>query len=45
MKEIAIKNKVYLHGFKNSKLGEGHWNIEGHDLASKLISNDICKLN
>ena len=45
MREIAIKDKVYFHGFNNSKLGEGHWNIEGHDLASKLISNDICNLN
>ena len=44
-KIIPVKDKVYFHGFNNSKLGEGHWNIEGHDLASKLISNDICNLN
>ena len=45
MRELALKNNEYFHGFKNSKLGEGHWNIAGHDLASRLISKDICNFN
>ena len=45
MREIALKNKVYFHGFNNTKLGEGHWNEAGHDLASRLISKEICNLN
>ena len=45
MRKIAIEKNIYLHGFNNSKLGEGHWNLAGHNLASKLISEGICNLN
>jgi hypothetical protein len=35
----AEQHKVLLHGFKN---GGGHWNVEGHHLAGKLIAEKIC---
>ena len=41
---IAKKNNTFFHGFKNTKLGSGHWNETGHDIASKIISSKICKL-
>ncbi len=44
MRKIALQEKVYFHGFNNTILGTGHWNKKGHETASKLISNEICKL-
>jgi hypothetical protein len=29
-RDYAEANKVYLHGFKNTRLGSGHWNDKGH---------------
>ncbi len=43
MSNLAIKNNIYFHGFKNTELGTGHWNKLGHNQASKLISENICK--
>lgn len=39
---FADQKKIYLHGFPNTKLGVGHWNEIGHDLAAKLIARRIC---
>lgn len=39
----ALQNNDYFHGFKNTKLGTGHWNEAGHDEASKIISSEMCK--
>ena len=44
MSMIAKEKKVYFHGFNNTKLGTGHWNIEGHRVGSKIISDELCKL-
>ena len=38
----AERNKVYLHGFENTKLGAGHWNENGHRLAGELLSKNLC---
>jgi hypothetical protein len=38
----AEKTGVFLHGFKNLKVGVGHWNEKGHHLAGHLISEKIC---
>ncbi len=43
MKNYAEKNKIFLHGFDNTIMGEGHWNIEGHKIASQIISKQICE--
>lgn len=38
----AESNNVYLHGFKNTRLGMGHWNDKGHALAAEVIASRIC---
>ena len=38
----ADQHQVFLHGFANSTRGTGHWNIEGHHLAGKLIAQNMC---
>jgi|TARA_B100001964_G_scaffold79653_1_gene89951 hypothetical protein len=43
MKDYAEKNKIFLHGFSNNIMGEGHWNIVGHKIASQIISKKMCK--
>ena len=43
MKDYAEKNKIFLHGFSNNLMGEGHWNIVGHKVASQIISKKMCK--
>ena len=42
--KYADKNKVFLHGFTNTKMGLGHWNENGHVLAGELISNNLCNV-
>lgn len=37
------EHRVFLHGFENTTLGEGHWNTEGHRLAGQMISQTICR--
>lgn len=39
----AEENRIFLHGFPNSGLGLGHWNIAGHHLAGQLIAQKLCK--
>jgi hypothetical protein len=41
--EYADKNQVYPHGFSNTRMGSGHWNEKGHDLAAKLMAEKICR--
>ncbi|MDT3778175.1 SGNH/GDSL hydrolase family protein [Nitrospira sp. MA-1] len=41
--QYAEQHHVHFHGFPNTKLGAGHWNEKGHDLAAKLISKRICE--
>ena len=43
MQAYAEKNKIFLHGFDNTALGEGHWNLDGHKIASQIISKKVCK--
>ncbi len=40
--EYAEKNKVFLHGFPNTSMGEGHWNENGHLSAAEMIANKLC---
>ena len=41
--QYVDENQVYLHGFPNTRMGAGHWNEKGHDLAAKLIGEKICR--
>ena len=40
--EIASQKQMYLHGFSNTTMGEGHWNEDGHREASQLLSQLLC---
>lgn len=40
----AAQQGVFLHGFPNAKLGDGHWNATAHRLAGDLISERICAM-
>lgn len=33
----------WLHGFKNSQWGVGHWNRTGHRLAGEMIAEALCR--
>ncbi len=37
------EHQVFLHGFENTTVGEGHWNAEGHRLAGQMIAQRICE--
>ncbi|NEP46954.1 MAG: SGNH/GDSL hydrolase family protein, partial [Okeania sp. SIO2H7] len=39
----AEENEACLHGFENSALCVGHWNVEGHRLAARIIRKQICR--
>ncbi|HMS86093.1 MAG TPA: SGNH/GDSL hydrolase family protein [Nitrospira sp.] len=39
----AEEHRSFLHGFPNSGLGLGHWNIAGHHLAGQLIAQKLCR--
>lgn len=40
--DYAAKTGRYLHGFPNTKPGEGHWNAAGHREAARLLTAWIC---
>jgi len=44
MQAYAENHHVFLHGFKNTKPGEGHWNELGHRLAGELIGARLCQM-
>lgn len=39
---FTAEKKVYLHGFPNTSLGDGHWNEDGHALAAQVIGDHLC---
>lgn len=43
MQRHADATGAYVHGFANTRLGFGHWNEKGHDLAAMLIARHLCK--
>ncbi|MEO8499242.1 MAG: hypothetical protein ABI614_29605, partial [Planctomycetota bacterium] len=42
MRSYAESNGVYLHGFENTELGTGHWNVDGHRVAGEIIAQTLC---
>jgi len=40
----AQTHQVFLHGFSNATIGDGHWNVEGHRLAGSLIAEKVCSM-
>ena len=39
----AEANRVYLHGFQNTKLGTGHLNEAGHRLIGETLAAYLCQ--
>jgi hypothetical protein len=44
MQAYADEHHVFLTGFKETKLGVGHWNADGHRVAGELIAEKICAI-
>lgn len=45
MRSYAEINNRCLHGFANTRLGSGHWNVEGHRVAGEIIAQTLCETN
>ena len=41
LRAYAIEHRAYLHGFPNTKLGEGHWNEVGHREAARQCAKAL----
>ena len=41
LQHYAEQHQVYLHGFPNTQLGSGHWNVDGHAVAGQVIADEI----
>ncbi len=44
LQRYAEAHHVYLHGFSNTPMGFGHWNVEGHRLVGELIAARLCAM-
>jgi hypothetical protein len=42
LQRVAERDKVFLHGFANTRLGSGHWNEAGHSAAAALVADKLC---
>ena len=42
--QYAQAHHAFLHGFANSRIGFGHWNVEGHRVAGELIGERLCAM-
>jgi hypothetical protein len=40
----ADRRHVFFHGFPNARMGVGHWNEEGHELAAVVLSDALTRL-
>ena len=43
MQRLADATRAYFHGFASTRLGFGHWNAAGHEVAGKLIAGYLCR--
>jgi len=43
LRQVAEKEKVYLHGFGMGK-GSGHWNEAGHKAVAERLARGVCEL-
>lgn len=44
MHDQAVADQAFYHGFRNTKFGEGHWNVAGHRVAGELIAEFLREL-
>ena len=43
LQAYAEERQIYLHGFKNTQLGSGHLNEEGHKLIGEALAKHLCQ--
>jgi hypothetical protein len=44
LQSYAESHHVFLHGFKNTPMGFGHWNELGHQQAGRAIAAKLCAM-
>jgi hypothetical protein len=44
LQSYAESHHVFLHGFKNTPMGFGHWNEAGHEQAGDAIAAKLCAM-
>lgn len=44
MQRWADQHHEFLHGFRNTQAGTGHWNPAGHQLGGTLIAERLCPM-
>jgi hypothetical protein len=44
LQSYAETHHVFLHGFKNTPMGFGHWNETGHEQAGRAIAAKLCNM-
>lgn len=44
LQKYADDHHLFLHGFKNTPMGFGHWNAAGHAEAGRLIAEKLCAM-
>jgi hypothetical protein len=44
LQSYAESHQVFLHGFKNTPMGFGHWNEAGHEQAGDAIAAKLCAM-
>lgn len=44
LQQMADQEKIYFHGFKNTAMGIGHWNEEGHKRAAEIVAKKVGPL-
>jgi hypothetical protein len=42
LQTVATRDRVFLHGFKNTVMGFGHWNENGHSEAGRVLAKEVC---
>ncbi len=43
LRKLAERDKVFFHGFPNTRMGTGHWNAAGHRAAADLAAARLCR--
>ncbi|MBF6570101.1 MAG: SGNH/GDSL hydrolase family protein [Candidatus Binataceae bacterium] len=44
MQQWADRQHAFLHGFRHTHMGNGHWNAAGHELGGTLMAQAVCGL-
>jgi hypothetical protein len=44
LQQYVDQHHVFLHGFKNTPMGFGHWNVVGHAVAGDLIAQKLSAM-